>query len=76
MRDQRYEIVTVHGEGRTLWQIVDTFADDDEQPAVVQSLNSAEHTYAAAVRRCALWEAGRYIPYPCQDVFAKNWEDG
>ena len=50
----RYKVVTVHGEGETLYHVVDTQADAAEQPAIVQSYSTRGHSGAHS---CAIYRA-------------------
>jgi hypothetical protein len=38
----RYKITTEHGEGATVWHVVDTQAHDADQPAILASYSTAK----------------------------------
>ena len=61
----RYRIVTVHGEARSLFHVLDTIAPEGEQPAIVASFESRE--YAECLRDWA--NIGAAV------VTADDWRD-
>ncbi len=54
----RYEIVAVHGERRSLFHVVDAYAPEAEQPAILRTYHDRPHAelYRKFVtRRAELW---------------------
>lgn len=49
MQSKRFIIVPVHGEGRSLFNIVDTTAPSDEQPCVIQSFERRDAAERAVI---------------------------
>jgi hypothetical protein len=43
MSANRFRVTASHGEGASVYHVIDSWAPDDEQPAVVHSFSTREH---------------------------------
>jgi hypothetical protein len=51
----QFGVITVHGEGETIYHVVDRAAPEGEQPAIVASYSTLQYTSGA--RSCAIYRA-------------------
>ncbi len=76
----RYRVTTFHGEGATLYHVVDGEAPEGEQPAVVESFSTKGHSgaHSCAIYRAECLNGRGYHPGLTENVgrYARSVETG